>query len=131
MESNPDLKYKFFWLLIGYGIVALIVYLSLTSTPLDLNLGFANQDKLYHALAYFTLMFWFTQIYHKKLQRGLLAVIFVLLGLLMEYAQSFSPYRTADVFDMLANSTGVLLAFFATHWRLRNMLVRFEAILAS
>jgi len=131
METNPDLKYKFFWLLIGYAIVALIVYLSLTSTPLDLNLGFANQDKLYHALAYFTLMFWFTQIYHKKLQRGLLTVIFVLLGLLMEYAQSFSPYRTADVFDMLANSTGVLLAFFATRWRLRYMLVRFEAILAS
>jgi len=131
MESNPDLKYKFFWLLIGYAIVALIVYLSLTSKPLDLNLGFVNQDKLYHALAYFTLMFWFTQIYHKKLQRVLLTVIFVLLGLLMEYAQSFSPYRTADVFDMLANSTGVMLAFFATHWRLRNMLVRFEAILAS
>jgi VanZ family protein len=130
MDANPDLKYKFFWLLIGYAIAVLIVYLSLTSTPLDLNLGFANQDKLYHALAYFTLMFWFTQIYHKKSQRGLLIVIFVLLGLLMEYLQSFSAYRTADIFDMLANSTGVLLAFFATHWRLRYMLVRFEAIIA-
>jgi VanZ family protein len=131
METNPELKYKLFWLLIGYAFVALIVYLSLTSTPLEVDLGFANQDKLYHALAYFTLMFWFAQIYHKKLQRGLLIVVFVLLGLLMEYAQSFSPYRTADIFDMLANSTGVLLAVFTTHWRLRYILVGFEAILAS
>lgn len=131
MDTRSDLKYKFFWLLIGYAIVALVVYLSLTSKPLNLNLGFANQDKLYHALAYFTLMFWFTQIYHKKLQRGLLIVIFVSLGLLMEYLQSFSPYRTADIFDMLANSTGALLGFVVTRGCLRYVLVRFEAILAA
>ena len=128
MDASPDLKYRFFWLLIGYAIVTAVVYLSLTSDPLDLDFGFRNRDKLFHALAYFTLMFWFSQIYHKKLQRGLLAVSFVSLGLLMEYLQSFSPYRTADIFDMASNATGVLLAFVVTLGRLRSVLVRIERI---
>jgi VanZ family protein len=128
IAANPNLKYRFLWLLIGYALVAVIVYLSLTSSPLDLNLGFKNQDKLYHATAYFSLMFWFSQIYHKKYQRGLLVLSFVLLGLLMEYLQSFSPYRTADIFDMVANATGVLLAFVVTLGRLRSILVVIERI---
>jgi VanZ family protein len=128
MDTNPELKYRLIWLLIGYLIVALVVYLSLTSSPLELDLGFANQDKLHHALAYFTLMFWFTQIYHRKFQRGFLILAFVLLGFLMEYLQSFSPYRSADMADMAANVTGVLLAFVATRGQLRFMLVGVERL---
>jgi len=128
METDPDLRYKSYWLVIGYALVALVVYLSLTSDPLDLNLGFENQDKLYHAFAYFTQTFWFSQIYYKKSHRGILVLVFLLLGGLMEYLQSFSPYRTADIADMAANASGVLLAFIATRGRLRLLLARIERL---
>ncbi len=128
-DENPILKYKRLWLCAGYAIVVLVVYLSLASHPLDLNLGFPNQDKLYHAAAYFTLMFWFAQIYHRARQRGALIVAFVSLGLLMEFVQSFSPYRYTEVADMAANAGGVLLAYFLTRYRLRFMLLRVEAML--
>jgi VanZ family protein len=127
-DTNPDLKYRFFWLLVGYAIVALVVYLSLTSKPIDLYMGFKNQDKLYHATAYFTLMFWFSQIYHRNVQRAQLIVAFVFLGILLEFLQGLTPHRDPDIADAMANTAGVLLGYVVTRWRLRFLLARFETI---
>lgn len=129
MQNGAALKYRSVWLFVGYAIVALVVYLSLTSNPINLNLGFPNQDKVFHALAYFSLMFWFAQIYHNTRQRAVMIVVFVFLGLLMEYVQSLSPYRTAEFADMLANATGVILAYVITRQRLRFVLMRVETLL--
>ncbi|MBE9563646.1 MAG: hypothetical protein IMF17_00270, partial [Proteobacteria bacterium] len=70
----PDLRLRFLWLAIGYGLVVLVVYLSLTSQPVDLELNVPYEDKFFHALAYFTLMAWFSQIYHDRFQRNMIAV---------------------------------------------------------
>ena len=48
-KAIPDLKLRFLWLTIGYELVALVVYLSLTSSPVDLELSFPYQDKVFHA----------------------------------------------------------------------------------
>lgn len=127
--QNPSLKLRGFWLMIGYGLVMLVVYLSMTSEPIRLDLDFPYQDKFFHALAYFTLMFWFAQIYHENFQRKMLLVIFIFQGALMEYLQSLESFRTAEFADMVANVLGVMLAFYLSGKYLRSVLVKIEAVL--
>lgn len=114
------------WLTIGYALVVLVLYLSLTSSPVDLELDVPYQDKFFHALAYFTLMAWFAQIYHGRLQRYMIAIGFVLMGVLLEYLQSFDPNRYYEFADMLANSFGVALAFVITLSAAKNILLGLE-----
>jgi VanZ family protein len=109
-ESNPDLRYRSLWLVVGYMLVGLVIFLSVTSEPIDPGIDIPFIDKFFHALAYFTLMFWFAQIYHIKKQRLFYAVALVLMGVLMEYIQSFDPARSYEIADMVANTAGVLIA---------------------
>ena len=106
--TNPTLKYRSLWLLIGYALVAFIVYSSLTSHTIKVDVRFF--DKYAHTLAYFVLMGWFMQIYHKKTSIVMCFVLFVLLGEGLEFVQGMTAYRSFDVYDMLANSLGVVLA---------------------
>lgn len=110
--QNPDLRYRNLWLTVGYMLLGTIIYLSVTSQPVDLDLDFPYQDKLMHALAYFVLMGWFVQIFYELKKRVLLAVAFIVMGVVLEYIQSFDPARYSEFADMVANTTGVLLAAF-------------------
>jgi VanZ family protein len=125
-KCDPELKLRFLWMAIGYALVVLVVFLSLTSNPVDTGMDFPFQDKLFHALAYFALMAWFAQIYHDRFQRNMIAVVFVFMGLTMEYLQSFDPNRYAEAGDMVANVTGVVLGFSIALTRMKNTLVRIE-----
>ena len=107
---NPQLRFRNFWLLLGYSLIAVVVYLSLTSKPMTIDLGFSMQDKLFHMLAYFSLMGWFAQVYHVSKQRLMFAVLFIILGVLMEYVQSLNPARYYEFQDMVANALGVVIA---------------------
>jgi VanZ family protein len=129
-DTTPDLKYRFFWLLIGYALVALIVYLSLTSKQVIYMGLFKNQDKVYHAFAYFAVMSWFSQIYHRNVQRAQLVVALVFLGILMEILQGFTPTRDPDIADAMADTAGVLLGYLATRWQLRFVLAKFETMIS-
>ena len=128
-KTYPDLKLRFLWLAIGYALVVLVVFLSLTSDPVDMGMSFPYEDKVYHALAYFVLMAWFAQIYHNQFQRIMIAVIFVFMGVMLEYFQSFDPNRMAEFGDMLANSTGVTLGFIVALTGAKNILVKIERAL--
>ncbi len=124
-QPFPNLKFRFIWLSVGYVLVFVVVYLSITTSPIK-NLGIPYQDKIFHALAYFSLMFWFAQIYHDKFQRNMIAIIFLFMGVLMEYIQSFELTRTADMADILANTVGVGLGFLLAQTALKNVLVNLE-----
>ena len=126
-KAGPDLKLRFLWLTIGYALVVLVVYLSLTSNPVDMGLSFPYEDKVYHAFAYFILMAWFAQIYHDKFQRNMIALIFVFMGVLLEYIQSFDPNRTAEFGDMIANATGVAIGFYLALTNVKNTLLKIES----
>ena len=126
VDGSPDLKLRFLWVAIGYALVVLVVYLSLTSNPVDPILDFPYQDKLFHALAYFSLMAWFSQIYHDKFKRNMFAVIFVIMGFILEHLQSFNPERYAELGDMLANVTGVILGLIVAMSKLKNILFQLE-----
>ena len=125
----PELKLRILWLIIGCLLVALVVFLSLSSSPVDTGLSFPYEDKLYHALAYFTLMLWFAQIYHDRFKRNLIAVMFIMLGVALEYLQSFDPNRYSEFGDIVANSMGVLLGLLIAMTGARNCLVRVERII--
>lgn len=113
-SMNPEHRYQKFWLAMGYALVTLVIYLSVTSHPPDSGIELANFDKVMHALAYFVLMGWFAQLYHLKKQRTIYALSFITLGVALEFVQSFDPARMAEVADMIANSSGVLLALLIT-----------------
>jgi VanZ family protein len=100
--------FKSIWLTIAWGLVLLVVYLSLTPHPPE-PVSFDNADKLEHALAYAALSFWFCHIYRSASSRLIVIAALVGLGVVLEFVQGWTGYRTFDVMDMLADSAGVLL----------------------
>jgi len=129
-KAVPDLKLRFLWLAIGYALVMLVVFLSLTSDPVSLDIDLPNQDKIFHALAYFALMAWFAQIYHDKFQRNMIALVLVFMGVTLEYLQGFNPNRYFEFADMVANLTGVALGFAVALTSVKNILVKIEKVIS-
>ena len=103
-------KLRWSWLILGYGWVIAIFYLSLMPHPPE-PVSFWGADKLEHALAYGLLMLWFCQIYRKRLSRLVLAVLLCGMGVAIEYLQGETAYRTFEYVDMLADVTGILLGW--------------------
>jgi VanZ family protein len=124
--SNPELRYRKLWLIIGYLLIALVAFLSLTGSPVQIDTDLPYQDKLLHALAYFVLTFWFMQIYHARHQVLRWVMFLLCLGLLLEYLQSFDPARYSEAGDMVANTLGVLAAVGVARTPLRFLLARLE-----
>ena len=129
-KAGPDLKFRFVWLAIGYALVTLVLYLSLTSHPIDVEVGLPFADKFFHAFAYFVLMVWFAQIYHDKFQRYMIALGLIVMGVALEFLQSFDVARMSEFADMAANATGVLLAFYLTLTKAKNCLVSIENLVS-
>ena len=67
-----------------------------------------GSDKVGHLAAYGALMFWFAQLYARRVPW---AAGFVVLGVALEFAQGWTGYRSFDVNDMLANTAGVGLGW--------------------
>jgi len=103
---------------LAIAIIATIVIalLSLGSIPkIDLGLNIKSGDKFLHALAYFVLsIIWYFTLEKKLKNQGI--KIFVILslifyGIILEALQGgLTNYRTADFFDVIANTIGVVLA---------------------
>ena len=103
------LKYKKLWLSIGYGLVALIIQQTLTASPAGISYNFS--DKFLHVFGYFVLMGWFVQIYQAPVMRMVLALLFIAMGIALEYLQGLSGIRQYEVNDMIANGLGVVIAW--------------------
>jgi len=91
----------------GWAWAAAIVWLSLTPSPPEVDV--AHSDKLGHFAAYGLLMFWFSQLYFRRRTRMAYALGFIAMGVGLEFLQGHLGYRNYDVFDMYANTIGVLL----------------------
>src|SRR5262245_22602982 len=100
------------WRAIGFCLVAIVVWLSLTPHPIDIPVE--QGDKLGHFIAYATLMFWFAQLDRRHRMRIAYAAGFVALGIALEFAQRLTDYRTFDTADMGADALGVLFAWVAS-----------------
>ena len=92
-----------FWLLLV--AVAILSMISISAQQL-----FDWQDKLHHMGAYGVLFFLLIQAYGDRFSLGLLAIGLMAFGVSIEVAQSFTEYRQADLWDLAANASGILLA---------------------
>ncbi len=101
------LTYRKLWVAVGWAMVVLVLYLSLTPNP-PAPLTFDNADKVEHVMAYAGLSFWFFLLYPSAQGRLIMAVALVGLGVGLEYVQGWTGYRTFDVLDMAADAVGVL-----------------------
>lgn len=128
LQENPKYRYKELWLAIGYALVTLVIYLSVTSHPPLPDVELPYFDKIGHLSAYFAMMGWFSQLYHLKKQRIIFALSFIALGVALEFVQSFDPARMAEFADMVANTSGVVIALLITRMSaFRRVLLKIES----
>jgi VanZ family protein len=117
MLSRIKRLYKDNAIVIAIAITVLIVYLSLSKTSslkpiVDIN----HLDKYQHSLAYFGLMLsWLLvsqKLPKKKTFRFWMILTVFLFGILMEILQQvLTSYRQADLYDVFANSFGIIIAY--------------------
>lgn len=107
------------WRVTGWMLVALVIYLSLTSNPPPLpgQLG----DKWGHFLAYGTLMWWFGQLHTRWPERLGYAIFFAALGIGLEFIQGIVGYRMLDYYDAVANVIGLVIGWLASLPRLPSL----------
>ena len=91
------------WLVFS-GYAVLIAFLSLASIAPQMK---HDSDKLAHFLAYCGFAMLAVFVVRGKPQYIICCLLIVLYGGLLEFAQSFFPYRSMSVFDFMANSIGV------------------------
>ena len=90
----------------------MIVWLSFTPEPPSLD--FRESDKVGHFLAYGLLMLWFCRLYASARARAIHGALFIAIGVGLEFIQGMLCYRTYEVYDMYANTLGVLLGWAAS-----------------
>jgi VanZ family protein len=90
--------------------IAGIIFMSLTPHPAVAKYDPSKQDVLSHFSAYFVMMLWHTLIYPARYYLRL-AIIFILLGIVLECLQGFMETREFNALDILFNSIGVALAW--------------------
>ena len=119
------MHYRRLWLLLGWLYVLLVLYGSLSRVP-DIDMPFDNTDKLIHFLMYFILAGWFVQLYSRRSQHIVILGSAILLGIIIEFLQGLTAYRSFDMLDALANSIGALSAFLLAGTSLALLLKRFD-----
>lgn len=119
-----ELRLKPLWFGLIYMLLLIITVLSLIPTGNSSNLG--NIDKLAHFLAYAVLSTGFSLVVQQR--KSLWWIFFGLngYGLLMEYLQGLTGYRTADINDAIANGIGVITGLFTYFSPLRGLLQRID-----
>jgi len=121
------LHFRYVWLFIGLSMVVTIFTLSLIDLSAPV-VEFLWSDKVLHGVAYAGLMGWFAQIFRHDLTRLLLGLSFVTLGISIEFLQALTPTRQFDLLDMIANTSGIVLAWALSYTFLGTVLERFESL---
>jgi VanZ family protein len=102
------LRYPRLWLSLGWAAVAFAIVVCLipaNELPHSPNIS----DKTEHLVAYMLLSLWFAGIYPRS-RYWIIAIGLCVMGVLIEFAQGAMRLgRQADVADVLANSTGVIV----------------------
>ena len=68
-------------------------------------------DKVIHFLSFVILLFLFDKSFEKPISFFVVATFFCY-GILVEFAQSFTETRSAEISDLLANASGLLVYYF-------------------
>jgi VanZ family protein len=123
------LRFRRMWLTIGWILVSIAVYGSLTGN--DFIAACGVNDKFMHAGTYATLSLWFAGIYPRS-RYLVIAVGLFALGVSMELLQGWMGYgRMRDMHDVFANMLGIAIGLTLATWWLGGWAQRLERLLAS
>ena len=117
-----QLKYLRFWLILGWGMVFLVVIMSVIPSPAALDV-LTTRDKFVHFFAYFVLMLWFGGIYLSGRKYLILGLALILIGIILELLQGMTSYRYFEYKDMIVNGFGVLLGWLLSMTRVSSLLI--------
>lgn len=100
---------------IGVFVTLFIGYLSLKRVDHISPIIFPHLDKIYHAVAYFSLsatwLVYVYKFYHEQKLKYTVVTACILYGMIIEVLQGMlTSYRTASLLDVCANAVGVVLA---------------------
>jgi hypothetical protein len=109
------------WRAAGWVGIGLVVFLSLTPRPPEVDLG-AYTDKWEHVTAYALLMWWFCQLRTSRSARAQTGLGLVALGIGLEFAQRMTGFRMFEISDMVAGTLGVALGWLLAPSRTPNLL---------
>jgi hypothetical protein len=122
--SNIAARRRKAWFATGVGFICLVIYLSLTPSPIIIDS--VDGIKTGHFIAYSWLMLWFAQIYPSWRARAAWGLGFVLMGVALEYAQAMTGYRHFAYTDMRDNAFGVTAGFLVAWTRIGGLFDRFN-----
>lgn len=115
------------------SILIIITILSLINTskiqPKDIEL-IPHFDKIIHFLMYFTLAFFFMFEYYLHHKKGItkisqILILPILWGGFMELMQYFTTSnRSADWWDMVANTLGIFIAYLVVVGFRKNLIIK-------
>ncbi len=105
------MHYKKQWFIVGIIYIGLILVGSLINIPEGNFEKIEHNDKIIHFIMYFILVGWFVQLYQKPATRTLILTSAIILGMIIEYLQGMTPYRSFDLLDEIANSLGACCAY--------------------
>ncbi|MBI1836928.1 MAG: VanZ family protein [Flavobacteriia bacterium] len=91
------------------GIILIVITYYSLRLPSDESLP--TNDKVGHFLAYASLSFNLLLLCKNGIQTIYALLFSISYGLFMEFCQGFIPSRDPSLYDMIANSTGVLIGF--------------------
>ena len=123
------LAYRRTWIALGMVIIAAIWILSLIPNPPQI--GVEGEDKAGHFVAYGILMLWWSQILIRSNDRLIIAAAFVTMGIVIEFVQGWTGWRTFEVADMVADAIGVALGWSIACTPAGSILARFESVFLS
>jgi len=122
-SDETQLRLLKLWHVIGALMVAYIVYVSLTPNPIPMPGRWT--DKVFHFAGYFSVMAWYRQL---PVRRNLMAAVFILMGIGLEFGQMLVKTRSFEWADMTVNILGVLVAAFVFRGSLARLLMLAEKI---
>lgn len=105
ISAPVPLKWLTAW---RFGAWALVVAIWILSLIPPTGIPMPSSDKSGHFIAYFVTMAWFILCYRSTTP---VAGALIAMGILLEFLQGLTGYRTFDPLDMLANSGGVITAW--------------------
>ena len=89
---------------------AFITILALMPAPQSENL-FPFSDKILHFISFLVLLFLFDKSFKKQISPLTVVGLFCY-GILIEFIQSLTPTRSAEITDILANLLGLLVYYY-------------------
>ncbi len=120
------LRYPRLWLVGGWTLIALAILASLSPAQNLPHVG--ASDKVHHLTAYALMALWFSGIYPKS-RYLVIGIGLFLLGAVIEWAQGSMSYgRQADLYDMFANTAGILAGLIAAWLGLGGWAQRVEKL---